>query len=401
MVRDNPIAVVEIGTTRTVCLVGRPESGTMNVRGVGTAETTGVRKGEVVELSYAVQSVRTAIERASRSARCDIRDAWLIFSGGHTGSCVTHGRHAIPPRHRVVKLQDIAKVRALAQEGAFLPEGRHQLHLLLQHYVLDDVREVINPVNLPAHHIQARMLLVHTLRTSLDAMRRAMEGGQVVVTGYLFGALCAAQATLSPEQMAGGVLLVHLGGGTTSYVAYANGMRVMAGSFGIGGDHVTNDIQQAFHLTSVKAAETMKLSASATVDGAGAAERGNVPSRESLGEVERTFSARSLSMVVNARYDETFRILHGLMEGAKILPLLGSGVVLTGGPALQKNLPQLVTRIFNKPCVVGAVPEVSGLGDGAMLAAAYGALRIVDQDRKVKPLRPSKPWWPFTKGAQA
>ena len=293
------------------------------------------------------------------------------------------GRHTLPPRHKVVDEKDVDEVRKLAQADSRLPEGRHQLHLLLQNYVLDDARVATNPLELPARHIQANMLSIHTPEASLDAMQNAVEDASIEVRGHLFSALCAARAVLTAEQKANGVLLIHLGGGTTSYIAFANGIGVIAGSFGVGGEHVTKDIQQAFHLMSEKAAETMKRSGSATVDGVVASERGNIPSGESLMEErDRTFSARSLSVVINARYDETLRIVHGLMESSGVLPKLGSGVVLTGGPAYQRNLPPLVSRIFKMPCAVGSVPELSGLGEGqpATLAAVFGALQIVDED---------------------
>lgn len=383
MPSQNPIAILEVGTTRTVCLVGRPANDPpMTVIGIGVSPTTGVRKGEITELNYAVSSVRGAVEAASKSARCDIRSAWIVHSGGNTMCTPAVGRMVLPARSPTVEAPMLEEVRSLARE-TLLPDDRTMLHPIVRNYVLDETRVVHNPEGLPARQLQVNMLLVHTSTQSVEAMCSAVEDAQVEVNNCMFSALCASVATLTPEQKRAGVLLVHLGGGTTTYLAYADESIAAAGSFAVGGDHVTNDIVQAFHLSSAKTAEWLKVNqASAILDGTAPTDRATIPAGTTLGATERSFSLRSLHTVVNARLDEIFKILRTLMDQQDILSKFGAGVILTGGGAYQRGATQLASRIFECPCAIAAMPPLGPAKDDqpAAYAAAYGALLLAARD---------------------
>jgi cell division protein FtsA len=383
MSAPNPIAILEVGTTRTVCLVGRATpDGPMAVVGVGVCPTTGVRKGEVTELNYAVSSVRSAVEAASKSARCDIRSAWVVYSGGNTMCTPAIGRIVLPSRSPTVDAAMLEEVRALARETV-LPDNRTLLHPIVRNYVLDESRVVHNPEGLPARQLQVNMLLVHTASQNAEAMYSAVEDAQVEVNNCMFSALCASVATLTPEQKRAGVLLVNLGGGTTTYLAYADESIATAGSFAVGGDHITSDLVQAFHLSSAKTADWLKINqGSATLDGSAPTERATIPANTTLGATERSFSLRALHTVINARLDEVFRILRTLMDQQDILSKFGAGVILTGGGAYQRGATQLASRIFECPCAIAAMPPLGPAKDEqpAAFAAAYGALLLAARD---------------------
>lgn len=383
MPSPNPIAVLEVGTTRTVCLVGRCNTeNQMTVLGVGVCPTTGVRKGEVTELNYAVSSVRSAVEAAGKAARCDIRSAWLVYSGGNTMCTPAIGRIVLPSRNQTVETGMLEEARSLARETV-LPDDRTMLHAIVRNYVLDDARVVHNPEGLPARQLQVNMLLVHTSSQGVEAMHSAVEDAQVEVNNCVFSALCASMATLTPEQKRAGVLLVNLGGGTTTYLAYADESIAAAGSFAVGGDHVSTDLLQAFHLAGIKTADWLKVhQGSASLEGTAPTERASIPANATLGASERSFSLRSLHTVINARLDEVFKILRTLMDQQDILSKLGAGVVLTGGGAYQRGVTQLASRVFECPCVIAPMPPLGPVKDEqpAAYAAAYGALILAARD---------------------
>ena len=366
----------------------------MNVIGVGSCPTTGVRKGEVTELKYAVSSVRNAMDAAGKSARCDIRSAGLVFSGGSTKATPGTGRVPIPGRQPAVDTLAIEEASDLAR-SVVLPDDRTILHSVVCNYVLDDSRVVLNPEGLPAKSLSVNMLMIHTATQNLEAMHNVAEDARVEVTNCLFSALCAGVAALSTEQKRAGVLLVHLGGGTTTYLAYADEAVAAAGSFAVGGDHVTNDIVQAFHLSSVKTAEWLKVNqGSAVLDHTASTDRATIPANATLGATERSFSLRALHTVINARLDEVFKILRTTMDQLGILPKLGAGLVLTGGGAYQRGVIQLAGRNFETPCTIGTLPSLGVIKDAqpASYAAAYGALIVAarelaeDQGRRPR-------WW--------
>ncbi len=397
-----PIVVLEVGTTRTVCMVGMvDDEGSVTVTGLGTSATTGVRKGEITELNYAISSIRTAVEAASDAARCDIRSACLIYSGGSTESTHSVGRVTLPPRHQLIDIETIQEVRDLARY-CNLPPDTERLHSIVCNYVIDDMRVVHNPEGLTANQLQVNMLSIHTSTSGLTAMSNAVEEAQVEILSCKFSALCAGAGVLTAEQKRAGVLLVDLGGGTTSYLAYANETYAAAGSFAVGGDHVTNDISQGFHLTSVKTAEWLKISSSSAIlDKATPTERGTIPAHATLGAPERSYNLRSLHTIVNARLEEAFKILRTIMDSHNILSKFGAGVVLTGGGAYQDGIVPLVQRIFQCPCVIGTLddPELAQTEQSAALASAYGGLKLaaLDELRKSRE-RPSWLSRIFSKG---
>lgn len=399
-----PIAILEVGTTRTVCLVGRLSADrALEVVGVGTCPTTGVRKGEVSDLNYAVSSVRSAVEAASKSARCDIRSAGLVFSGGGTASIAGAGHVVIPSKQQVVDPATVEEASDLAR-AIVLPDDRTLLHSAVQNYVLDDTRVVVNPEGLPAKKLTVNMLHVHTATPNLEAMHSVVQDAQIEVTACLFPALCAGLAALTPEQKRAGVLLVHLGGGTTTYLAYADEAVAAAGSFAVGGDHVTNDIVQAFHLASGKTADWLKINqGSAVLENTAPTDRATIPANATLGAMERSFSLRALHTVINARLDEVFKILRTSMDTQGILPKLGAGLVLTGGGAYQRGVTQLAARIFESPCSIGAMPPLGVVKDDqpASYAAAYGALILAARDVAEEAERRPRWWFGIPKKGRA
>ncbi len=398
MATDPPIAILEVGTTRTVCLVGRAPTQDQPLRllGCGVSPSTGVRKGEVTDLSYAASSVRAAMDQASEAARCDLRSVRLIFSGGDTQSLPAKGRIVLSARDPTVDAEDLDEVRELARAEP-IPENRTLMHSVLRNYRLDDNRVVLNAEGLPAQQLQANMLLIHTATSSLRAMLSAVEDAQVEVIDTVFSALCAGMATLSREQKRAGVLLVHLGGGSTTYLAYADETVAAAGSIPVGGDHTTNDIMQAFHLTGVKTAEWLKIDqGSAVLDQTAPSARASIPANASLGSTERSFSLRALHTVINARCDELFNILRRFMDSLGVLPKLGAGVVLTGGGAYQRGITQLAGRIFEAPCAIGTLPPLDGIRDDqqpAAFAAVYGGLVLAARDMADTAARRPKRRW--------
>jgi cell division protein FtsA len=342
------------------------------VTGVGAQPSTGVRKGQVIDLDHAISGIRTAVQQAAKASGVDIRKVLLAVSGGHVESLVSPGQVTIQARDRVVTHEDVEEAIEVAR-SAPIGENRCALHTLSQNYTVDGQPGIVKPEGMRGANLAVSMLIVHALRTRIDNAIDAARGAELDVQDAAFGGICASLAVVSPEQKRNGVLLLDLGGGTTDYVAYVDNTVAAVGSIALGGDHVTNDLALAFDIPIQQAEEIKRREGAALIDPEAGLRRVSLP--QTMGFGERSASLRALQTVVNARMDETLTLVRGRVDEAGLLPHLGAGVVLTGGGAYLRRLPDLVQRIFGRPCAIGTVRNVDGLQgveQPAALATAAG-----------------------------
>jgi cell division protein FtsA len=196
------------------------------------------------------------------------------------------------------------------------------------------------------------------------------------VQDVAFSGLCSGLAVLTPEQKKSGVIVVDLGGGTTDYIAYANNVLAAAGTLGLGGDHVTNDIALAFNIPISQADRVKREAGSAVINVPNASQRIALPAE--VGFQSRSLSLGSLNTVINARLDEMLGMIRKRLQQEMILPLIGAGIVLTGGGAHQKGVVQVAEEIFGLPCSIGKPRNVSGLAtatEGPEYATCIGMVQ--------------------------
>ena len=375
MAKQSPLAVIEVGTSQAVCLIGVPQAdGRVDILGAGVNSLVGIRKGEIHNMPDAETGLRTAIDKAERAANLTLKSVWLIVSGGNVRADTLSG--TVYTDASTVSHEDLTAAVDIAQDTSrkALPE-REILHLVPQNYIIDDKHPIASPAGLPGRKVDARVLTIHADAAVVNNAQRLLQEAHLTVTGRLFSAVCAA-ATLTDEQRRAGVLVINLGGGTTSYAVYADGLVVAAGSIPVGGDHVTNDIAHAFRV-SFKTAEELKISAgSALVSADTADKRVQVPDSSRMAD-RRTLNLHDLHTVINARMEELFSVV-----AVNIGDAFYTEVVLVGGGAQLRGAAEVAGRLFNCPCRVGGLPDgasVTGLS-GAAAATAYGAFRIAAKE---------------------
>ena len=366
-----PIAALEIGTSRTVVCVGESdENGRVKITGVGTYPTIGVRKGQVIDLSQARTGVETAAKQAEKLADVSIWQVLLATSGGHIQSVVNPGMVAIRSVDHVVSREDIDEVTENAKEVQ-LEADRQVLHTITQSFTVDDQPGIVKPEGMRCKMLTLNVMAVHGLKSRIDNAVSVARSAQLDVTDVAFSGICSALAVLTPEQKRNGVVLVDLGGGTTNYVAYCNNVISAVGCIAVGGDHVTNDIALAFNIPLNRAEEIKRAEGSAVIDAESGTRRVTLPAE--VGFEERVLSCKALHTVINARMDETFRVLRSRLDEAGVMPHLGGGVVLTGGGAYLRKVPDLAHRVFGLPCRIGLPVNVDGL-ESVDQPAAYSSV---------------------------
>jgi len=362
-----PIAALEIGTTRTVMCVGETnESGRVKITGVGTYPTIGVRKGQVVDLSQARVGVESAAKQAEKQADVSIWQVLLATSGGHIQAGVNPGMVTIRSNDHVVSREDIEEVTENAKEVQ-VEADRQVLHTITQAFTVDDQPGIVKPEGMRCKVLTLNVMAVHGLKNRIDNAVNAAKSAQLDVSDVAFSGVCAALAVLTPEQKRNGVVLIDLGGGTTNYIAYCNNVISAVGCVAVGGDHVTNDIALAFNIPLNRAEEVKRAEGCAVIDAESGGRRVVLPA--DVGFEERVLSCKALHTVINARMDETFRMLRSRLDEAGVLPHLGGGVVLTGGGAYLRKATDLAQRVFGLPCRIGLPVNVDGLEKAEQPAA--------------------------------
>lgn len=369
-----PIAALEIGTTRTVVLVGElGEDDQVSIVGSGFCPTTGVRKGEIVNIENVRYSVAEAVKRAEKSAEASIHDVFVGVSGAHLGTLKNRGMVPVRGHNRIVSREDIDEAIEVAGH-ANLPESQELLHTVCRDFSLDDQSGIVEPEGMRGAQLAVDVLIIHGERNRLANAANVARGLSLKVCDTAFSGLCAGLSTLSPEQRRGGVVLLDIGGGTTDYLAYVDNKLEAAGTLGLGGDHLNNDVALAFNIPIKVAEEIKRTEGSACVETGAGPRRISVPGGM-VGFPGCSLSRRALQTVLNARVDEIFRCVRSQLDICGILPHIGSGVVLTGGGAYLSLVCDLAQQVFGMPCMIGEPVNLSGLEgqrQPASLASAAG-----------------------------
>lgn len=388
-----PIVALEVGTTTVRAVIGESQDdGPIMVTGLGECPSRGVRKGEIVDFDNTVACVRAALQAAEENGRVIINQVHLLVSGGQIRSMVNRGGVPILNPSREITAEDIDHVMATAR-AVNLPPDRQVLHTICQRFHVDDQEGVIDPEGMEGSKLSLDMLVIHGVLARLRNIVKVVRSVQVDVEDVAFGGLCSALAVLGGEDKEAGCVVIDLGGGTTDYVVYAHGAIASAGSFAVGGDHVTHDIMRGLRIPAAEAERLKVESGSAMADLAARSHRLNLPAEG--GVPERTVRLSDLQTIIHLRMEETFNLVRSQLVDEHLLHALGAGVVLTGGGAQLKNVVRLAEKVFGLPCRVGAPRGLSGLAaltEGPEYAGAVGMVRYAfrttaQRDRPVKVFR--------------
>jgi cell division protein FtsA len=371
-----PIVALEVGTSRIRVVVGEAiEDGGVMVIGMGEEPSCGIRKGEVIEFYNATVSIRAALQRAEESADVAIRDAYLALGGRHIASTVNRGSIPLLDSSGEVSEGDIENV-AKAAHNIKLEEGREIIHTVNQYYSVDDQSGIVDPLGMEGSNLGLRSLIIHGASNRMRNMAKAVASVPLEIVDSVFSGLCAGLAVLTPTQKESGVLLIDLGGGSTDILLYAPRYLALAQSIGVGGEHVTNDIAIGMKLPHSQAMRLKITRGSAIVDHS---LRGKTVSLPAEGGFDgRTIKLMTLNTIINARMEETFRMIRSICEREGLLHQIGAGVVLTGGGAQMKDVERLAESVFNMPACIGRPRNVSGIeiaSDNPEYAAVTGLLR--------------------------
>ena len=353
------IVGLDIGTSKVVAIVGEIDSeGAIEVVGIGSNPSKGMKKGVVVNIESTVHSIQRAIEEAELMAGCQIHSVYVGIAGSHIRSLNSHGIVAI--RDREVYPLDLERVIDAAQAVA-IPADQKVLHILPQEYVIDNQEGIKEPLGMSGVRLEAKVHLVTCAVNAAQNIEKCIRRCGLEVEEVILEQLASSYSVLTEDEKELGVCLVDIGGGTTDIAIFTEGSIRHTGVIPIAGDQVTNDIAMALR-TPTQHAEEIKIKyACALTQLAGADETIKVPS---VGDrPPRDLSRQALAEVVEPRYDELFTLVQAELRRSGFEDMVPAGIVLTGGTSKMEGVVELAEEIFHMPVRVGSPHSIRGLTD--------------------------------------
>ena len=372
--KNRIIVGLDIGTSKVVAIVGEinPE-GRLEIIGLGSHGSKGLKKGVVVNIESTVQSIQRAIEEAELMAGCQIQSVYAGIAGSHIRSMGSHGIVAI--RDREVFQPDIDRVIDAAQAVA-IPADQKILHILPQEFIIDTQEGVKEPLGMSGVRLEAKVHLVTCAVNAAQNIEKCIKQCGLGVDDIILEQLASSYSVLTEDEKDLGVCMVDIGGGTSDIAIYTEGAIKHTAVIPIAGDQVTNDIAMALR-TPTKNAEEIKIKYACALGSlAGENETIKVPS---VGEREdRSLSRQALAEVVEPRYEELFTLIQAELRRSGFEDLIPAGIVLTGGASKMEGVVELAEEIFHMPVSIGKPKNVSGLADivrNPIYATAVGLLQ--------------------------
>ncbi len=355
---DNLIVGLDIGTTKICVIVGSLTNEGLDIVGIGTCPSKGLRKGVVINIESTVTAIKKALHDAELMAGCEIKSVFTGIAGGHIRGFNSQGIIAI--KNREVTEDDVRRVIDAAKAIA-IPMDREVIHILPQEFIIDDQDGIKEPLGMSGVRLEAKVHIVTGAVASAQNIVKSCNRSGVDVADIVIEQLASAEAVLSQDEKDLGVALVDIGGGTTDIAIYVDGAIKYTSVLSLGGNHLTNDIAVGLR-TPMAEAEKIKQAHGCCL--AGMVNKDEVIEVPSVGGREpRRLSRQLLSEILEPRVEEIFMLVNRELIKSGYEHLIASGVVITGGSSILPGMPEVAEQIFNLPVRRGVPQDIGGLTD--------------------------------------
>ena len=359
--KEHYLVGLDVGTSKVAAIVAEAvEDGSIDIIGIGVVEAQGIRRGVVVNLEAAVESIKKAIEEAELTAGVEISSVHLGLSGAHLKAFNSRGVVAVSGANPEITHEDMR--RAIdAAKGVALPSGREILHVLPQDFMVDDQDGIVEPVGMKGTRLEVNVHVVTGSISSAQNITSCVNRAGVRVADTLIEQLAAAESVLTADERELGVALVDIGAGTTDLAIFERGSLWHTGVVEMGGNHFTNDIAVGLRTPIPDAEKTKRRSGCALasmIDETETIEVASVGGRQ-----PRIMSRRILTEILQPRAEELFHALWDDIRKAGYERSLRSGIVLCGGGSLLDGMSEVAEQIFDLPIRRGCPVGVGGLTD--------------------------------------
>jgi cell division protein FtsA len=355
----NLVVALDIGTSKVACLVAEltPDGG-LEVLGMGSHESKGLKKGVVVNIEATVAAIQRALEEAELMADCKISSAFVGIAGSHIRSFNSTGMVAV--KDREVGALDVDRAIETAR-AVNIPTDQQILHVLRQEFIIDGQEDVREPIGMSGVRLEVKVHIVTGAVSAAQNIIKCVRRCGIEVSDLILQPLASSRAVLSEDEKDLGVCLLDIGGGTTDIAVFTHGAIRHTAVVPIAGDQITNDVAMALR-TPTADAEALKIrhgvalrqlaDPNQMLEVPGIGERGT-----------RSLSRQTLAEVIEPRVEELYSLVQQVLRESGFEELLSSGVVLTGGSAVMRGMVELGEEIFHMPVRIGVPRYAGGLAD--------------------------------------
>ncbi|HKA14523.1 MAG TPA: cell division protein FtsA [Myxococcota bacterium] len=379
--KEDLIVGLDIGTTKVCVIVAAPNGDSIDIIGIGTHPSRGLRKGVVVDIDATVHSIKQAVEEAELMADCEISSVYAGIAGSHIRAFNSHGVVAV--KDREVAPGDVKRVIDAAK-AVSIPMDREVIHVIPQEFIIDDQDGIREPLGMSGVRLEAKIHIVTAAVTSAQNIVKCANKAGLNVMDIVLEPLASAEACLAEDERDLGVCLIDIGGGTTDVAVYSEGSIKHTSVLGLGGAHVSNDIAVGLRTPFEEAERVKKKFGVAAARFLGSDDVISVPSVG--GRRPREVSRKLLCEIIEPRVDEILSLARQSLVKEGLEDRIPSGVVLTGGCSALEGVPDLAEEIFETPVRIGIPCRVGGLQDvvrGPMYATGVGLVLFgASQDRE-------------------
>jgi cell division protein FtsA len=382
---DDIIVGLDIGTTKICAVVGEAKGDSINIIGIGTHPSIGLRKGVVVNIESTVESIKKAVEEAEVMAGCEISSVYAGIAGGHITGFNSRGIVAI--KGPEITQQDVDRVVDAARAVA-IPMDREVIHVLPQEYIVDDQAGIQNPIGMTGVRLEAKIHIVTGAVTSAHNIVKCANRAGLDVCDIVLESLASGEAVLTEEEKELGAGLLDLGGGTTDLAIFSEKNIKHTFVLALGGNNLTNDIAVGLRAPIAEAEKIKKKFGSCLSGSIHAEETLEVPGMG--GSQPRTLPRQILGEILEPRMEEIFSLIKREIYRATMESRITSGVVVTGGTSLLEGATEIAESIFEVPVRLGKPIGISGLVDvvnNPMYATGVGLVLYGARNRSAKKFR--------------
>ena len=356
----NLVVALDIGTSKVACLVAElGADGRLEVLGMGSHESRGLKKGVVVNIEATVAAIQRALEEAELMADCKIASAFVGIAGSHIRSFNSTGMVAVKERGEVTAL-DVERAVDTAR-AVNIPTDQQILHVLRQEFIIDGQEDVREPIGMSGVRLEVKVHIVTGAVSAAQNIIKCVRRCGIEVNDLILQPLASSRAVLAEDEKDLGVCLLDIGGGTTDIAIFTHGAIRHTAVIPVAGDQITNDIAMALR-TPTSDAENIKIrhgvalrqlaDPNQMIEVPGIGERG-----------ARSLSRQTLAEVIEPRVEELYSLVQQVLRDSGYEELLSSGIVLTGGSSVMQGMVELGEEIFHMPVRVGVPRYAGGLAE--------------------------------------
>jgi cell division protein FtsA len=359
-VTDQSIIVgIDIGTTKVCTLVARVEGErSLRILGVGIEPSQGIRKGTIVDLAAASQSIARSVEKAQRTSGYEISSALVSLAGSHVSS--VNSRGVVGISGRIISQDDVARALEAAQAVA-IPHNREIIHVIQRGFIVDGQDGIRMPVGMHGYRLEVEAHIITAAQATVENLRQCVLASGIQVSQFVLNPLASAEVILSETERQMGALVCDIGGGTTDLAIYIDGDIWHTMVLAVGGNHITNDIAHGLRLPISQAEEIKKQQGHALE--AEISETDHFAVRSFGEDQPMTASRKELAHIIEARAEEIFQLVLQEIKRSGYDGLLPAGMVLTGGTSQLPGIKTLASEILGLPVRVARPENMVGLVD--------------------------------------